>query len=163
MISVDVLFFEFTPYFNKETFKTTLLEPEDDFIFFLENSSSSYVNVDLMPRRYGQVYSRRAKSTTDVLVVHVSLIIVTISCENAHIPSVSVDIDSESDLDIHIARYKGKMSCTLHPLHKFLSYAHLFTQYRVIFYIDLILFLSLFLMPCQIQVGGYQWKMKCMP
>jgi len=74
MISADVTFFKSTPYYKKKTFKSTLLEPEDNFMFFLENSLCSYVNVDHMPTRYGQVYTKRVKSTTDVSGVLVSSI-----------------------------------------------------------------------------------------
>jgi len=59
MISAITIFLESAPYFDKETFKSTSLEPEDDFIFFLENSSSTYVNVNPMPQKYGQLYARR--------------------------------------------------------------------------------------------------------
>ena len=117
-------------------------------MFFLENSYS-YVNVDLIPQRYGQAYTRRAQSTTDVPVVSVYLITNTISGENVVIPSPSVDIDSQFDLDILIVHRKRKMSCTLHRLHNFLSYAHLFTQYRAFaISVDPILFSILFQMPC---------------
>ena len=58
VISADATFFKSIPYFVKKASKSTSLEPEDDFMFFLENSSSSYVNVNPMPRRYGQVYTR---------------------------------------------------------------------------------------------------------
>ena len=66
------------------------------------------------------MYIRLVESTTDVPVVPVSLITNMISSENAPISSPfvninsSVDIDSQSDLDIHIAHHKGKKSCTLH-------------------------------------------------
>jgi len=86
MISTDVTFFKSTPYFDKETSKSTS-EPEDNFMLFLENSSSSYVNVDLMPQTYEQTYARQSKSTTDVPVVPVSPIINTISGENVVILS----------------------------------------------------------------------------
>jgi len=58
---------------------------------------------------------------TDVPVVYVSLITDTISGENTVIHSPSVDIDSQSGLDIIIAHRKEKRSCTLHQLHNFLS------------------------------------------
>lgn len=86
-----------------------------------------------MPQRYKHVYTRRV---TDVSVVPVSLIADTISYENIVIPSPYVDIDSSinidshSKLDIPIADRKGTRSCTLHPLHNFLCYAHLLTQYH---------------------------------
>ena len=64
MISADVTFFESTLYFDKEISKNTSLESEDGSMFFLENSSSSYVNVDPVPQRYGQAYTRCAKFTT---------------------------------------------------------------------------------------------------
>lgn len=66
-----------------------------------------------MPQRYGQMYARRAKSTIDVPVVPVALITNTISSENADIPSLYADIDSQTDLDIPIAHRKGKKE--LHP------------------------------------------------
>jgi len=131
VISVDVTFFESTSYFAKETFKSSSLKPEDHFIFFLENSSSSYVNVDLMPQRYRHVYIRRAQSSTYVPVVPVSLITDMIPSENVVVSSpfididFCVDIDSQSDLDIPIAHRKRKKSCTLRSLHNFLFYAHL--------------------------------------
>ena len=52
-----------------------------------------------------------------------------ISGENIIIPSPSAEIDSQSDIDIHIAHRKEKKNCTLHPLRNFLFYAHLFAQY----------------------------------
>jgi len=66
---------------------------------FLENSSSSYVNVNPMPQRYGQAYTRRAKSTIDVSVIYVSPITDMISGENALISSRFVDIDFSIDID----------------------------------------------------------------
>ena len=85
-----------------------------------------------MHQKYTQVYTRRAKSTNDVLVVSVSLTIDTISSENVAFLSPSVDIDfcvdinSQSDFDIHIAHRKEKKELhTLHSLHNS-SYAHLF-------------------------------------
>ena len=58
------------------------------------------------------------------------------SGENVIVPSLYIDIDSyidinsQSALDILIARRKRKRSCTLHPQHNFLSYARLSTQYH---------------------------------
>ena len=52
-----------------------------------------------------------------------------LSGENVAIPFPFVVIDSQSDLDIPIARRKRKKIYILHPLHNFLPYAHLFTQY----------------------------------
>jgi len=118
-------------------------------MLFLENSSSLHVNVDLMPQRYGQVYTRHAQSITDVLVVPVSPNIDTISGENADISSLSVDIDSQSDLDIPIALYIHYITFCL---------MHIF-QHNIMFLFPpliLIIFPSLFHMPCQIQVGGQQ-------
>jgi len=40
---------------------------------FLLEKSSSYVNVDPMPKGYEQVYTRRAKSTTNMSILPVSL------------------------------------------------------------------------------------------
>jgi len=139
VISANVIFFKSTPYFDKETSKSTSLEPEDDFIS-LENSSS-YFNVDPMPQRYGQVYTRCAKFTTDVPLILVSPIIDMISGENVVITSSvdidsSVDIYSQFDLDILIAHVKKRV-CTLHSMHNFLFYAYLSTQYcAFIFSVD---------------------------
>ena len=55
-----------------------------------------------MPERYRDTYFRRAKSTTDVPVIPISLITNKISSENSYIPSLSVDVVSQSDLDVHI-------------------------------------------------------------
>ena len=85
-------------------------------MLFLENSSS-FVNVDSMPQKYGHVYTRCAKSIVDVPVVPISLITDTTSSKNTAIPfpyvdiDSSVDIDSQSDLNIS-------------------SYAHVSIQYR---------------------------------
>jgi len=163
VISADVMFSKSITYVNKEISKSTSLEPEDDFMYFLGNSSFLYVNVDRMSQRYEQVYTRHARSTIDVSVVPVSLITETISGENVAIPSPSVDIDSQSDLDIPIAHHKGKRSCTLYSLYNFLSYAH-FSHNIVLLFppLILILFPCLFHMPCQIQVSRHRWKMRCM-
>ena len=88
MISVNITFFKYTPYVNKETSKSISLEPKDDFILLIVNPSSSSVNVNSMPHRYGQVYNVRAQSTTDVPVVSVCPITDTISGLNVVIPSL---------------------------------------------------------------------------
>lgn len=87
-------------------------------------------------------------------IVPISLITNTILGENAHIPSPSVDYDSQSDLlltvkDIEVELYNH--------LHNFLTHAYFFIYKIVVLFslLILILFPSSFHMSCQIQVG---WK-----
>ena len=113
MIFADVTFFEFTPYFDKETSKSTSSELEDDFMFFLENSFSSNVNMDPMPQRYRKAYIRRANPLCQLACISNHWHDIG---ENTVISSLSIDIDSQSDLDISIAHRKRKKNCTLQSL-----------------------------------------------
>jgi len=154
--SADVIFFESTSYFDKETSKSIASESENDFMFFLENSSVSFhmsmwiLCLRNMDRCMLDVPNSLPMSQLSLYLQSLN----DIRCE-CFIPSPFVDIDSQSDLDIPITRHKRKKSCTLYPLHNFLSYAHLFTQYRAfISSVDSHPIPGLFQMSCHVQVGG---------
>lgn len=52
VIFEDVTFFEFTPYFIKESSKSPSFATENDFMFFSNNSSAPNVDADLMPHSF---------------------------------------------------------------------------------------------------------------
>ena len=125
-----------------------MLEPKDDFMFFLENSSSSYVNVDAVPH---------AQSTIDVPVVPVSPIIDMISSENTAIPSPFVKIDSFDDIDsqsilifLLLTVKEKEVALYIHYITSCLM--HIFPHNIVLLFspLILILFPSLFQMSYQI-------------
>lgn len=82
-----------------------------------------------MPQRYGHMYTRHIKSTTNKPVVYVSPVTNMITSENVNIPS-SIDFNSQSDRDILITHRREKQSCIIYPLNTILSYAYPSTCYR---------------------------------
>lgn len=112
LVSVDVTFFESTPFFPTSAHSPSCLVPEDDFLIYTVSEKS----VPATRPPITQVYSRRAPQQ----------VVAPTSQLDSLPPPASSPLDPDpspptSELDLPIAIRKGKRTCT-YPISSFVSY-----------------------------------------